>query len=100
MAAKSEQELRSQILSLVKEYYQVGHQPEEFVPGESPIRFGGRIFDEEELVGLVGASLDFWLTEGPYSVQLTKEFSEFMGMKYTVLANSGSSAWLRLFQPR
>ena len=97
MAAKSEQELRSQILSLVKEYYQVGHQPEEFVPGESPIRYGGRIFDEEELVGLVGASLDFWLTEGPYSVQLTKEFSEFMGMKYTVLANSGSSANLLAF---
>lgn len=97
MAVNTEKELRSQILSLVKDYYQVGHKPEEFIPGETPIRFGGRVFDEEELVSLVGAALDFWLTEGPYSVKLSRAFSELMGPKYTVLTNSGSSANLLAF---
>jgi len=89
--------LHDQIVSLVREAYQIRHKPEVFVPGETPVRVGGRIFDEEELVNLVDASLDFWLTEGPYCVGFAQAISKMMGVKYTVLVNSGSSANLLAF---
>ena len=94
----SEQAVRAQILALVREYYRLRHAPvEPFEPGKTPVRIGGRIFDEEELVNLVGASLDFWLTEGPECVKFTREFSRLQKVPYAVLTNSGSSANLLAF---
>ena len=97
MEKPSEQQLRTEILDRVREYYYARHLPEEFIPGQTPVRFGGRIFDAEELVNLVDAALDFWLTEDRYSTEFTKAFSKKMGVKYVVLANSGSSANLLAF---
>lgn len=92
-----EQALREKILAAVRDYYHVAHPPEEFVPGQTPVRIGGRVFDADELVNLVEASLDFWLTEGPYSVRFVRAFSEMLKVRYTVLTNSGSSANLLAF---
>lgn len=97
MVETSELELHDQIVSLVREAYKIRHKPEVFVPGETPVRVGGRVFDEDELVNLVDASLDFWLTEGPYCVEFAQALSKMMRMKYTVLVNSGSSANLLAF---
>ena len=88
---------REQILSLVKEYYkeQFGQQ-KEFSQGDR-ISYGGRKFDEQELVNLVDSSLDFWLTTGRYADQFEKEFADFLGVKHCLLTNSGSSANLLAF---
>ena len=37
-----------------------------FVPGESRVMYSGRTYGAEELVNVVDAGLDFWLTLGPY----------------------------------
>jgi CDP-6-deoxy-D-xylo-4-hexulose-3-dehydrase len=52
----------------------------------------GRHFDERELVALVDASLDFWLTSGRYAARFEKEFAAWFGVRECVLVNSGSSA--------
>ncbi|OGC32348.1 lipopolysaccharide biosynthesis protein RfbH [candidate division WOR-1 bacterium RIFOXYB2_FULL_48_7] len=88
---------KEQILQAVREYYQERFaQKKNFVPGDR-INYASRVFDEKELVNLVDASLDFWLTAGPYAEQFEKIFAEFVGVKYCSLVNSGSSANLLAF---
>lgn len=95
--AKDEKELRAEIAKLVKEYYGVKFEPKPFEPGRSQVRYAGRVFDEKELVSLVDASLDFWLTSGRYSEEFEASFCAFTGSEYSFLVNSGSSANLLAF---
>jgi len=92
LMAKTEQQLRAQILEMVKEYHDVKYANREYIPGKTPVRYAGRVFDEKELQLLVDASLDFWLTSGRYSEQFEAEFADFVGAEYALLTNSGSSA--------
>lgn len=90
--AKTESQLRKEILALVKEYHDVKYENREYLPGKTPVRYAGRVFNERELQLLIDASLDFWLTSGRYSEQFENEFAEFVGAEYAMLTNSGSSA--------
>ena len=45
-----------------------------------------------EIIHLVDASLDFWLTTGRFAEQFETEFARFLGVKHVALCNSGSSA--------
>ena len=85
-------ELRAQILALTTEYHTAAFAGREFIPGETPIPVSGKVFDAVELQYLVDASLDFWLTTGRFAAQFEQEFSRFMGVRHTILVNSGSSA--------
>lgn len=89
--------LKKEIFEKVKEYYAIAHKQREFIPGKSRIPYAGRVFDERELINLVESSLDFWLTAGRFAERFEKELSEFFGLKYCSLTNSGSSANLLAF---
>ncbi len=85
-------QLRAQILGLVKEYHQEAFPAKPFLGGISTIPVSGKVFDNHELELLVDSSLDFWLTTGRYAEQFEKSFAKVMGMKHAMLCNSGSSA--------
>lgn len=89
---KTKEELKKEIFSKVKEYYQLAHEKEDFIQGISNIPYAGRVYDEKELISLVDSALDFWLTAGRFVKQFEKEFAEFLGVKHCLLTNSGSSA--------
>ena len=89
---KTEKKIRKEIFDKVAELYKLRKSQENFVPGKTSINYAGRIYDEKEMINLVDASLDFWLTAGRYTKQFEKEFAEFLGVKYCLLTNSGSSA--------
>jgi CDP-6-deoxy-D-xylo-4-hexulose-3-dehydrase len=90
--------LKQEILEKVKEYYANKFaETKEFEPGKTFVNYGGRYFDETDLVNLVDSSLDFWLTAGPWAHKFEKRFSEWLGVKYCSLTNSGSSANLLAF---
>jgi CDP-4-dehydro-6-deoxyglucose reductase, E1 len=90
--------LKQDILAKVGEYYRLVHcGQEEFIPGKSRINYAGRVFDEKEMINLTDSSLKFWLTYGRYSKEFEKKLAEFLGVKYTFLVNSGSSANLLAF---
>lgn len=92
------QRLRDEILALTRRYYDATWgEAAEFVPGQSRVPYGGRVFDEAELVDLVDSSLDFWLTYGRYSERFEREFGEYLGARHCLLVNSGSSANLLAF---
>jgi CDP-6-deoxy-D-xylo-4-hexulose-3-dehydrase len=88
---KNEKELRTEIFESIKKLYAQKSQ-EIFLPGISHVNYAGRVYDEKELISLVDASLDFWLTTGRYAGQFEKDLADLLGVKYCLLTNSGSSA--------
>lgn len=85
-------QLRQQILDQVIEYYRLAHRAPPFVPGETRISYASRVYDERDLVALVDASLDFWLTRGEHSLAFEEAFADYLGAAHAVYVNSGSSA--------
>lgn len=94
------EQLKNEILQKTKEYYELVHKPmqdKEFVSGKSRVNYAGRVFDEKEMINLVDSSLDFWLTYGSYSKTFEKKLADYLGVRWTFLVNSGSSANLLAF---
>ena len=89
---KKIQELESQILKLVEEFYEYKHKPTHFVPGISEVPVSGKVFDSSEVKNLVSSSLEFWLTDGDYSEEFSDKMGNFLSIKHVRLLNSGSSA--------
>jgi len=86
------EKLRQEILSKVAEYYQVAHQREPFIPGETFVNYGGRVYNELEMQNAVDAILEFWLTDGPRVASFSTAMSAFLGLQHVMTVNSGSSA--------
>lgn len=84
-------ELRETILKLVRDYYRVAWPFHRFKPGQ-PVPVSGRVLDSDDLVNLIDASLDLWLTSGRFAEQFKEELAYFFGLQNVVLCNSGSSA--------
>ena len=93
---KNENEARSEILELVKEYCDTYHNQKKWQEG-SRISYASRVYDHEEMVNLVDSSLEFWLTSGRYTDEFEREFAKYLKVPYCSLVNSGSSANLLAF---
>lgn len=92
-----EEKLKQQAIEAAVKYYEVKHKKDKtFTPGDR-ISYGGRVFNEQEIINLVDSALDFWLTTGKYAERFEKEFADLLGVKYCSLTNSGSSANLLAF---
>jgi CDP-6-deoxy-D-xylo-4-hexulose-3-dehydrase len=85
-------EIRENILELVRQYYREKFGSRKFDTSRDLIHYAGRVFDERELVNLVDASLDFFLTANRYAEQFENRFAEYLGLSNAALVNSGSSA--------
>jgi CDP-4-dehydro-6-deoxyglucose reductase, E1 len=102
--SKSPEKLKAEILRLCREYAAMRHQDHfpadgagkelrpPFEPGKTVVPYAGRVFSEDEVEAAVSSALDFWLTLGAEGVAFEEEFARFLGVKKTVVANSGSSA--------
>lgn len=89
---RSANEIRDAIRGLVTEYVKTAFPATPFTPGESAVPVSGKVFDEMEVQNLVNSSLDFWLTTGRFAEEFEREFAKVMGVRHTLLCNSGSSA--------
>ena len=92
--------LKREILEKVAEYHRLVHAAESaavFAPGETKIRYAGRVFDEKEMTNLVDASLEFWLTYGRWSREFEQRLAGYLGVRHALMVNSGSSANLLAF---
>jgi CDP-6-deoxy-D-xylo-4-hexulose-3-dehydrase len=84
--------LNSKLDLLVTEAFTELHPLIPFIPGETNIPVTGKVFGREELKSATSASLDFWLTSGPYTEQFESRFARVVGMRHAFMVNSGSSA--------
>ena len=94
---KTEEQARQEILNLVAEFantYRI--QDDSFTPGDR-IPYASRVYDSQEMVNLVDASLEFWLTAGHWTDQFEEGLANYLGVKHCALVNSGSSANLLAF---
>ena len=93
----TEQEMRGEILALVREYCEKYHTPKaEFTPGDR-LPYAARVYDHEEMENLVSSALEFWLTAGHYTDEFERGLAAYLGVKHCSLVNSGSSANLLAF---
>jgi len=94
---KTTESLRKEISELVKEFADLQYVEKPFEPGKSVVPPSGKVIGETELQYMVEASLDGWLTTGRFNDLFEKELAEFIGVKYLITVNSGSSANLVAF---
>jgi CDP-6-deoxy-D-xylo-4-hexulose-3-dehydrase len=84
--------LEDAIQKLVDEAISEKHAPRKFEPGVTAVPVTGKVFGAEEISAAVRASLDFWLTAGPYTEIFEREIASRMQMRHGFMVNSGSSA--------
>lgn len=93
-------DLKKKILSMTREYSREMHRAnrpgndplrKEWIPGDT-IPYAGRVFTEDEVEAAVSSTLDFWLTLGAEGSAFETELASFLGVKNSLLVNSGSSA--------
>jgi len=89
---KLSENLDSKIDQLVSDAFAELHPSKPFVPGETNIPVTGKVFGQQELTAATRASLDFWLTSGPYTEEFESRFAKTVGMHHAFMVNSGSSA--------
>ena len=93
----TEQEMRGEILALVRAYAEKYHAPKDgFAPGDR-LPYAARVYDHEEMENLVASALEFWLTAGHYTDEFERGLAAYLGVKHCSLVNSGSSANLLAF---
>ena len=63
----SPDDLREQILGLVRQYHDAKFAQKNFDPSRDRVHYAGRVFNARELCCLVDASLDFYLTANRYA---------------------------------
>ncbi|SEK57145.1 CDP-6-deoxy-D-xylo-4-hexulose-3-dehydrase [Roseateles sp. YR242] len=89
--------LRSQISDLVQQYADIAYAPKPFIAGQTAVPVSGKVIGAKELQLMVEASLDGWLTTGRFNAQFEQRLAQFLGVKYLITVNSGSSANLVAF---
>ena len=89
--------LRRQIGALVQQFAEVVYAPHPFMPGTSSVPPSGKLIGPQELINMVNASLDGWLTTGRFNAEFEKKLAAFIGIKHLITVNSGSSANLVAF---
>lgn len=52
----------------------------------------GKLLGFEEMANMIDATLDMWLTAGRFNDTFETEFAKYLGVKYALTTNSGSSA--------
>lgn len=90
-------ELRAQIAALVQQYADQQLAPKPFVAGQSVVPVSGKVIGAKELQLMVEASLDGWLTTGRFNAAFEERLAKYLGVKYLITVNSGSSANLVAF---
>lgn len=94
---RTEEQAREEILALVGEFAdRYRAQNDAFTPGDR-IPYASRVYDRNEMVNLVDASLEFWLTAGRWTDRFEESLASYLGVRHCALVNSGSSANLLAF---
>ena len=69
----------------------------QIIPGDSYIPVTGKVLTEEDILYGIEAVLDGWLTAGRFADEFEREIARYLGSRFSLLVNSGSSANLLAF---
>ena len=68
-----------------------------FGPGNTTIPASGKVIGKPEILNMVDASMDGWLTTGRFNADFESRLAKFLGVGHVLTVNSGSSANLVAF---
>ena len=88
----SKESLRKQILELVEKYADYPVDQKYFEEGMTPIPPSGKVIGSKELSMMTDSVLDGWLTTGRFNEKFQEVLAHYLGRKFAITTNSGSSA--------
>ncbi len=88
----TEKKLRRDIKLNIKKIFDYRKKKKKFVAGKTWIQYAGGVFDDREINASVSTLLDGWFGLGKKAQELENGLAKFIGVKGSVLTNSGSSA--------
>jgi CDP-6-deoxy-D-xylo-4-hexulose-3-dehydrase len=92
LKSQIEADLVNEIMVLVQKYSEFKFRPKNFIRNVTEVPVSGKVLDESDILNLVEASLEAWLTGGRFTEQFEKQLASFVGMRSALFVNSGSSA--------
>ncbi len=87
-----ELKLRKTVSEKIKKIYTLRKKKKTFVPGQSWIQYSGGVFDDKEINAAVSSLIDGWFGLGKKGEEFENDLAAFVGVKGSILTNSGSSA--------
>lgn len=87
-----ERALTEEILERVRRIAELRQEAQPFVPGVTPVKYAGRVYDGEDMAALAESAVEFWLTGGRWHRRLEDGLAKWYGVHAARLVNSGSSA--------
>ncbi len=88
----NKKETRKKIHILIKEYFDYHKRERQFIPDKTKINVGFPCYSHKEIVSAVDSLLDLRLSQGEKVEKFERDFSNYIGRKYGIAVNSGSSA--------
>ena len=85
-------EMRKEIYKLIEEYFVYQEGKGQFIPNKTKIGVGFPCYDHKEIISAVDSLLDLRLSQGEKVEKFERDFSNYIGSKYGIAVNSGSSA--------
>ncbi|NCN58306.1 lipopolysaccharide biosynthesis protein RfbH [Candidatus Roizmanbacteria bacterium CG22_combo_CG10-13_8_21_14_all_38_20] len=85
-----QKKIQQQITDLLHSYY--SEKPQKFVPGETPILYAQAIYDDKEVSEMLDSVLSGWLGLSKKGALFEQQLADYVGVKHSLLTNSGSSA--------
>ncbi len=82
--------LRSTIKAFSTLYFHLVYNPKQKARKYHAV--SGKVLGNEELSNMIDASLDMWLTTGRFNDQFEEKLAKFIGARFALTTNSGSSA--------
>ena len=90
---KDEQALKKDIYKIVEKIFELKKVKEkEFIPGKTFIQYAGSVFDEKEVNNVIDSWLDGWFGLGQKAQDFEGGLARYLGVKGSILTNSGSSS--------
>jgi CDP-6-deoxy-D-xylo-4-hexulose-3-dehydrase len=89
--------LREMVKLDIGRYAAVALRPRPFQPGQSAVPPSGKVVGAAEMLNMVDAALDGWLTTGRFNDEFERRLAAFLGVQFVSTVNSGSSANLVAF---
>ena len=75
----NKEEIREQIRALAKQYARCLEEEKAARGKDSYVRVSGKDVGEAELLNMIDASLDMWLTAGRFNDEFEREFAKKLG---------------------
>ena len=82
---------KNNIYNAIKNYFKNQNQ-EKFIPNKSKITVGYPCYDSNEIISALDSLIDLNISQGTKVKNFEYDYSNYIGMKYGVACNSGSSA--------